>query len=246
VKISVYAVCFNEEKMLPHFLNYYGAFAARIVIYDNMSTDRSREIIASYPNTEIIAFETQGELQELTLTEIRSNCWKGDDADYAMVCDIDEFLYAGDLPAFLRANPDYDIFQAVGFDMVSWAFPTDVARSLIDQVQRGVPDASYSKMLILKPRQVVEMNYAPGAHSADPVGHSPLRIYRSVEHGGTLKLLHYKYLSFAYVHRRHGALKGRLGKEFREHGFGLHYQYSQLRHLRRFLKRYLRARNRVR
>jgi hypothetical protein len=95
-------------------------------------------------------------------------------------------------------------------------------------------------------RQVVAMNYAPGAHSAEPVGHSPLRIYRSVEHGGRLKLLHYKYLSFAYVHRRHSALKRRLGKEFSEHGFGLHYQYSQLRHLRRFLKRYLRARNRVR
>ena len=74
MKISVYAVCFNEEKRLPHSLNYYSKFASRIVIYDNMSTDRSREIIASYPNTTFIPFETQGELQELKLTEIRSNC----------------------------------------------------------------------------------------------------------------------------------------------------------------------------
>lgn len=53
MKITVYTVCFNEELMLPHFLNHYSRIADRIVLYDNQSTDQSMSLARAYPNTEI-------------------------------------------------------------------------------------------------------------------------------------------------------------------------------------------------
>jgi len=36
--LVVHTVCFNEEAMLPHFLNYDAPQAKKIRIYDNQST----------------------------------------------------------------------------------------------------------------------------------------------------------------------------------------------------------------
>ena len=35
MRIHVYTVSWNEEKIMPHFLRFYGAVADRIVVYDN-------------------------------------------------------------------------------------------------------------------------------------------------------------------------------------------------------------------
>jgi glycosyltransferase involved in cell wall biosynthesis len=239
MKLHVYTVCFNEERMLPYFLEHYARWASKIVVYDNMSTDRSAEIIRSWPNTEIIPFDTDGQLQELRLTEIRSNCWKGDDADYVIVCDVDEFLHVDDLPEFLAAQPEIDVFEALGFNMIARRFPSDYSRSLLDQVRRGSFAGNYCKMMLFKPRSVHAMNYGPGSHTASPEGSAPLRVLRATDHAGRLRLLHYKYLSLDYLVDRHTTLAGRLGTEYSTHGYAFHYLDSRLRSLRKYLKMYL-------
>ena len=62
--IHAYFICYNEEYILPHLLKYYLGFCEKIVIIDNMSTDNSRAIINSFPNTEIISYNSKGKFDD--------------------------------------------------------------------------------------------------------------------------------------------------------------------------------------
>ena len=52
--VYAYFLCYNEEYILPHLINYYSKFCDKITFLDNKSTDKSIEIINSFPNTSII------------------------------------------------------------------------------------------------------------------------------------------------------------------------------------------------
>jgi glycosyltransferase involved in cell wall biosynthesis len=47
MKVGLTAPCFNEERFLPYFLRHYSTFCDKIFIFDNCSTDKSKEIIKS-------------------------------------------------------------------------------------------------------------------------------------------------------------------------------------------------------
>jgi len=64
MQIELYAVAWNEEKIIEYFLRYYSAFCDKIVIYDNESTDRTPEIVRSYPNTELRSWSSNNQINE--------------------------------------------------------------------------------------------------------------------------------------------------------------------------------------
>lgn len=225
--LIVHAVCFNEEALLPHFLAYYGPQAKKIRIYDNRSTDRSVEIALAHPNVEVFDFDTGGKLSELTLMEIRNHAWKQEKCDCVVVCDIDEFLYPHDIVGFVQRHPDVDVFQPQGYDMVCDEFPVFDGRLITERVQWGAPAENYSKMACFRPARVVDMNFGPGSHRAEPVGRGELKFHRAGTGADDLKLLHYKNLGLPYRLKRHQALKGRLGgPEFERFRFGYHYGFD--------------------
>mgnify|MGYP003885661107 CR=1 FL=1 len=43
-KIHLYSICYNEQVMLPHFIDHYSSFCDKLFIYDNFSTDLSSDI----------------------------------------------------------------------------------------------------------------------------------------------------------------------------------------------------------
>jgi len=47
--LSVYTICWNNEFILPHFLEHYSQFADRIFIIDDHSTDLTAEIAKAHP-----------------------------------------------------------------------------------------------------------------------------------------------------------------------------------------------------
>jgi hypothetical protein len=228
--IIVHAVCFNEAKLLPFFLGHYSKLSKKIYIYDNYSTDNSREIALSYKNVEVIMFDTGGILSEITLMGIRNNCWKGDASDLSIVCDMDEFLWAPNLITLLEEYKEYDVFKPVGFDMVSTEFPLDYRYDLTDLVRNGRYAPSHSKMIIFNPKNIADMNFGPGSHYATPVrkrGSSNVKIYTASDSSDDLKLLHYKNLGFKYRFNRHSELSTRLrGEEYEKYKFGIHYAYD--------------------
>jgi len=237
MQLSVYTVCYNEQKLLPHFLRHYARLAQKIIVWDNGSTDDSLRIIRSFPhpNLHIGQFDTGGQMVESALVEIKNNCWKGDTADFVIVCDVDEFLFVPDLQRFLAEHAACDIFRPRGYDMVADEFPQDDGRLLVERVKRGVPNALYSKAVLFRPQRVREINYRHGCHSCDPVGQSRLLMYDGERYpGNPLLLCHYKNLGVDHRLEKHRMLGARLGAEFEKFGFGYHYKLDDETQKREF------------
>ena len=96
MKVWAYVICWNEEVMLPYYLRHYEIFCDKIIIYDNMSTDRSQEIIKAHPKCELRLYDSKGEVRDDLYLKIKNHAWKearGQGIDYVIVGDTDEFLY---------------------------------------------------------------------------------------------------------------------------------------------------------
>ena len=94
MKIAVYTITYNEEDILPFFIEYYSKFADDIIIYDNNSTDNTVQIAKQYSKvSKIINVDTNDRLDDNMYIEIRNSCWKDSDYDYVILVDADEFIY---------------------------------------------------------------------------------------------------------------------------------------------------------
>ena len=51
VRIHVYTMSYSEEMFMPYFLRHYTSFAERVVVLDNHSSDRTADIVRSFPGT---------------------------------------------------------------------------------------------------------------------------------------------------------------------------------------------------
>ena len=219
--VHYYALCWNEERILPFVLDYYGRFVDHITVYDNHSTDRSREVISSYPNTQIVEFG-KDEFDDETHNNIKNNCWKKSrgKADFVVVCDMDEFIYSPDIKASLEQlkAQKITIVKPEGYDMYSEEYPSYSKGQLItDTINRGIRSKWFDKCILFDPHSVVEINYKPGAHECHPVG----LINQSATTG--LKLLHYKNIGMAQTLQRIRSYSQRLSKENIKKDLGTHY-----------------------
>lgn len=101
IKIDAYVLCWNEEKLAPFLLDYYSNFVSNLYILDNGSTDNTLNILKAEKrfNVEIIPYESGNKLDDSKYLELKNNIWKRSKgkADFVVVCDFDEFLYANDI-----------------------------------------------------------------------------------------------------------------------------------------------------
>jgi hypothetical protein len=125
--VHYYAVCWNEEAILPWMFKYYGQFVDLFTIYDNYSSDKTEDIISNNPNAKIIKFGKEGHFDDSANQKIKNQCWKHSrgKADWVVVCDMDEFLHHPDLKNLLQKLRQAKIsFPAtVGYEMYSEAVP---------------------------------------------------------------------------------------------------------------------------
>lgn len=219
--IELYLLCFNEEKMIAHTLNYYSKICSRIVLIDNQSTDNSMRLASNYKNVEIKLLDSGNEFNEDQLTASRNNCWKGSTADYVIVCDMDEFLYDEQLVEKLRMAKHKKIAlpTVIGYNMISDDFPSNYERLITEQVQHGVRSPRFDKHIIFDPKKMKEINYRPGAHLCNPEFYEHAILDSSIE----FKLLHYKYLGKAYLYKKHEGYVNRMSEISREQKHGAEY-----------------------
>jgi hypothetical protein len=111
------------------------------------------------------------------------------------------------------------VIPALGFQMISEREPTPGENLCLDY-PIGMPWEPLMKASIFSPGAVTEMRFAPGRHTADPVG----RI--QVPGVDELLLLHFKYMGFERTHRRHQQLCERLGHLDMQQGWGHKYSWS--------------------
>ena len=219
--VHYYAVCWNEEKMLPFMFDYYSRFTDHFTIYDNYSTDKSEAIVNDYTNARIIKFQTDG-FNDNAHNDIKNNCWKRSrgKADYVIVCDTDEFIYHTDIHQALILLKDnkYSIVKPFGYNMYSTDYPVyDSHQLLTDKVKRGIRVPMFDKCILFDPHAIVEVNFKPGAHECYPWGR--VKTYRNED----IKLLHYKNIGLEQLLERNRIYVSRLSKENIENNYGTEY-----------------------
>jgi len=230
--IEVFAICYNEEKIMPFFLKHYSKFCSRAAIFDNHSTDRTVEIIENFAKTfpiQLIPYDTNGTLDDSVYLSIKNNCWKKSEADYVIVVDSDEFVYHENIKKFIIDNPK-SIYKPKGYNMVSDIFPTG---DDILQTKTGKYASNYSKLALFNPREVLEINYQPGCHNASPILTDGCN--KTITEDGELKLLHYKNLSFEYRITKHTEYAKRLSEFNKGTGAGIHYLFNENQQREEFL-----------
>jgi glycosyltransferase involved in cell wall biosynthesis len=232
--ITLYTFLYNEEHILPYFLKHYSQYVNKIVVYNNQSTDNSIQILNDWKECEIEIreFNTDNHYDEQTLMDLKNNCWKGDDSDYVIVCDMDELLYHPNLGEFIKKQGLVDYFTPTGYHMIGEEIPTDYTKQIYEIIKNGTPDNQYNKNVLFKRSNITETNYSPGAHRSKFNGTTNLINCEDQD----LKLLHYKWLSPEYVADKHIHYGERRSQDSINKGWGLHYGLTRDKILNDFNK----------
>lgn len=224
--IHLYALCWNEARMLPHFFRHYDDIVDRYFIFDNGSTDSSVQLLEQHPRVTLNQFHVKGSSFVRAAQEFNNGCWKSSrgEADWVIVCNIDEHLFHGDLRGYLAAcqRRGISLITPRGFEMISDTFPTGSQR-LCEQVRRGMRSSGshgMDKPQLFAPDHIREINFGVGRHSADPTGHVKRPLTKSV------KLLHYKYLGMDYLTGRLTELGQGMLDEDIERKWGTQYSWD--------------------
>lgn len=211
--MTVFTITYNEEYMLPHFIEHYRANFpdCRIVVYDNESTDSTVDI-ARENNCEVRTYRTNNQLSDRKYLDIKNKCWKGVNG-WVIVADCDEFcdITPEELEEEERAGVSIVRFE--GYNMVNMEDNMD-----FHGIRHGIRAESYDKYYLFDTRKVYKIGYGFGCHHASPRG--------MVKVGGKpFRCRHYKYVNPDHMIARHRVFAARLSDENRQRGFGGHYLY---------------------
>ena len=217
--VHLYAVCWNEEKIIPFFFSHYDHFVSHYYIYDNYSTDNTRKLLSTHKNLDIISYDTGNTFNDVVHQKIKNSAWKRSrgKADWVIVIDMDELIYSVDIYRLLSETSG-TIFSPTGFNMLSDEFP-NADRLITEQVKFGVEDKNYGKLVMFTPHKIIEIHYLPGAHEAFPEG--------IVKEDHNLQLLHYKNLGIDYVLARISEYQQRMSDFNKQMGHGFHYDKTK-------------------
>ncbi|WP_025716713.1 glycosyltransferase family 2 protein [Paenibacillus sp. 1-18] len=229
--IHVYALCWNEEKMLPFFFKHYDNIADQYYIFDNDSTDNSVSMLKANPKVSINRFEIEGNSVVKSAQDLFNQCWKEsrEKADWVIICDVDEHFYHPNLRTYLQECTSKGITLVVpsGYEMVSDYFPNS-SQPLYETVRNGVRSQTYDKPQIFNPTAIQDINFGPGRHTASPTGNV-------IEPSNNeVLLLHYKYLGFDYLNSRFSDLKQGLREGDTVNHWGFHYLWDEKQKLKQF------------
>lgn len=212
--MTVFTIAYNEAFFLPYFIAHYRRCfpGCRIVVYDNQSTDDTR-LIAEEAGCDVIEYDTNGKLCDTTYLQIKNNCWKNT-YGWALICDVDEICDFTSNDLSREAMRGNTIIRFKGFNMVNLSDNMEVT-----EIGYAVRAESYDKIYAFNALLLQEINYAPGCHSAAPVG--------TVKYSqSTYTCRHYKYINPDYMIARHAHFASRLSDENLRRGYGGHYQYT--------------------
>jgi hypothetical protein len=235
VKIHLYALCWNDRKMLDFFFRHYDPWVDRYHIFDDGSTDGTREYLARRDDV-VLRDLHHGDPESFVHSAqlFNNSCWKPSAgiADWVVMTNIDEHLHHPEMATYLAEalEKGVTVVPGLGFQMITEVFPPEHA-VLWRDCRLGAPWVKMCKVGIFRPDRVTEINFDIGRHKARPEGD-----VRYPERDEVLNL-HYKYLGVSGTQRRHEELNERLKSGDRAQGWARKYQWNEdmlLQHFEEF------------
>ena len=213
IRIDIHVCTYNEELMLPHFMNYYTKYASHIYVHDNGSTDSTVEIANKFGAiVDVMTTNAFDDYQNIKYKH--DGYYSSYNSDYVFMLDCDEFIVHNDLIGKLKWCQDNNILvpTMLGYDMVYDNF--DYRNNNISDVTHGV-QLAYGKPCVVKSNQEIE--YDIGCH------HINKPIQEPYDDPDPLKFLHMKYLNLDVLVNRHVNLRSRFPVSYVKSGIGWHY-----------------------
>lgn len=217
--VHLYALNYNEIRLLPFFFQHYDPIVDHYFIHDDRSDDGSIEYLQARPNVTLEKFEHGPESYIEPARNFYNRAWKASRgvADWVIIVNIDEHIHH---PRFLEKLAEFrrrkvTAVQCHGWEMVSQAFPE--SGPIEETVPNGVRWSVMDKIAVFDPNALDETRFSDGRHTAT------LRGQVNVARNDDFKLLHYKCLGLDYVRARYRELNARRGSLDVERGVGHQY-----------------------
>lgn len=188
--ILVFSFCWNEIDILPFYLRHYETFADGIIVYDEQSTDGTREMLEAHPLVVVMEKPWKmwngwkaKELMESTYSDAHPH------ADWVMWPDMDEFLYHPNMKELLAEHDKLgnNMMTTAGYSMMADEFPKDDGRQIYEICQMGINSKIYAKPIVFKPG-VIGFHWDVGRHGTCDCN-------PKYESKPSIKLFHYRYLN---------------------------------------------------
>jgi hypothetical protein len=197
MKIHVYSVMHNEAEILPYFLRHYGSFAERIFVWEDQSTDGTRQLLEAQSKVSVFNCEQHG-IQDIWWVQALWPQYEtlSRDADWIIVVDADEFVYHPQLLEVLQREKEAgtQLIHAQGFTMLADKTPTTNGQ-IYDEIQRGVPDRWSGKWIVHSPD--IHIRFQSGRHGKPKYEAG----VKARAHTG-IRILHYRWLGPQYFQQR--------------------------------------------
>jgi glycosyltransferase involved in cell wall biosynthesis len=220
--LTVFTTTWNEEDIIEDFIQWYRSAVpnCKIVVQDNNSDDNTVDI-ALKNNCEVVYFDTQGTLDERSLTNLRNNCWKKHPSEYYCVVDSDEWVDVNEhiLKRNLEKN-EWDVSRCLGFEI----FGQDGDE--IKDLTLGTFSIGYSKPVLFR-NTISEINFDPGSHNANPIKYFGSKVDWL---DGYIKLYHTKWRSWERGIARQKMLAPRRSEHSKQMGWAFHYGLPEETH----------------
>ena len=187
--INIFILCYNEELVIPHTIRHYRTHfpSANITIYDNESTDRSREIAAE-SGCRVVSWGSGNIQNEYIQQNIKNDVWKSESPfvevkidprpewsgpGWKIIVDMDEWLEITEQDLAYEEAEGNTILRIKGVNVMGQSqhpLLVDVSPDEFHQWNLVADwDAENKHLCILSP-QITNMNYTRGAHGCKPEG----------------------------------------------------------------------------
>ncbi len=212
--IHIYTIAYNEEILMEFLINHYKKMFPNctITVYDNQSTDRTKEIALDY-GCEVIEYDSNNEIRDDLYLEIKNNCWKGQKEKWACIVDCDEILFINEEQLLEEENKGITLISFEGWNMITMSDDPDIID--LDLIV-GSRATQYDKQYLFDTQQITDINYSAGCHYSNPVG--------DIEYStDKYRMCHFKALGLNYMIKRHTEFGKRMSQQNLEKGWGFHY-----------------------
>ncbi len=184
MRINIFSIQWNEEFMLPKFLEHYSQYADRIFIIDDHSTDLTAEIAKAHPLVTYLEYGFEG-LNEDEFSSTFESMYKIYPSDWAVCVDGDEFITGLET---LKDEPS-GVLKTTGYMMIGKTGKLEDCKKIRMK--------SFDKPVVFDPS--LDVKFGDGRHTVN----LPTRESK-------LELLHYKYPSREYYLERNKAAYPRI------------------------------------